>query len=139
MRGNPARAASLPRTESNLNVPEEGELLQEIGSTAAFLGQGEAVAHFGLGLRGSHPVYRVRVVWNRQVPGVPSLEQNEMVFLNVPVRSTLVVHKDKVSGGIEGENLPSCVPQSGKLGTVLQQEARRSFVRRKIAPPVSEL
>ena len=35
-----------------LNEDDEVEQIREIGSTAAFLGQGESTAHFGLGLRG---------------------------------------------------------------------------------------
>jgi hypothetical protein len=124
------------------NVPGAGEQAQEVGSTAAFLGQGEAAAHFGLGLRSGAPVHRVRVVWNRQVPGTPGAKRTEtMVFRDLPVRSTLVVRKGEGGAAARsGDDLPECPPVSdGGPGTVLQQEARRSFVRRKIAPPVEEL
>ena len=59
-------------------------MVHEISSSAAFLGQGERTAHFGLGLLESDYVYKVSVYW---------LDRNiqPQHFFNVPKRVTLVV------------------------------------------------
>ena len=84
------------------------DMMQEIGSSAAFLGQTEATAHFGLGLGIGEGgiVHRVKVQWppivragSQEVtagqPGpVPSKDTVETVYVyNVPRRSTLIVHR----------------------------------------------
>ena len=64
------------------------ELVEEIGSAAAFLGQGESTAHFGLGKRGLAVVHRVRIKWLAEISEDPAHEE---IFYEVPVRSTLNV------------------------------------------------
>eukprot|EP00943_MAST-04B_sp_MAST-4B-sp1_P006293 g6293.t1 len=65
------------------------EQLREIGNSAAFLGQSEAVAHFGLGLRRT-PVYRIRIVW----PTIIHQPTVHRTIYNIPTRSHLVFYRN---------------------------------------------
>jgi hypothetical protein len=66
-------------------------LVREISNQAAFLGQSEAVAHFGLGKRNNGEVWRVRVEW-------PPLHTDAIgqtsVYYHVPVRTTFVIRRE---------------------------------------------
>merc|ERR1711871_1566684 len=69
---------------------ETADLIREIGSSAAFLGEGERVAHFGLGkLPANFLIHKVNVTWFDSMKGF----QNEEIIYDVPPRSTLVVKR----------------------------------------------
>ena len=75
-------------------VGEKGTtLVREISNKAAFLGQGESVAHFGLGKFGEKYVYRVRILWpkSKEHP-----EEETAYYYNVPIRTTLVVKRESI-------------------------------------------
>ena len=84
---------------------EEDVLYREIGSTAAFLGQGESHAHFGLGKMEADAVYAVQILWP-PVPSFPQGSQSQTHF-NVPIRSTLKVQRGRSGAGGTGA-LPVC-------------------------------
>ena len=90
------------RTTTDANVPD---MVQEIGSTAAFLGQGESIAHFGLGLLGEGAViHQLRVVWPRRA----GFAEISKTFLNVPARKLLVVRRPGKNARGETNELPAC-------------------------------
>ena len=109
------------RTTKNSKVPD---MIQEIGSSAAFLGQTEATAHFGLGKDDdTSTIYSVRVQWppilKRDLAGTssaPALPVNDedietVTIYNVQRRSTLVVRRGYGGGKVvstNGEDIPSC-------------------------------
>ena len=66
------------------------ELLQEIGSSAAFLGQSEYTAHFGLKKEGIEILYSVRIKWLAESSTTKPYEE---IYYNVPTRTTLNVHR----------------------------------------------
>ena len=116
----------------------ENEQIREIGSSAAFLGQGENTAHFGLGLRSDIPLYRVRVLW-------PSTNTTQEYF-SVPVRSILIVYKEETSKSDRGDILEtiydtaSYIPECPAYPTTtsLQEEARRARIFKHIGAPVNQ-
>ena len=76
------------------------EQLREIGNSAAFLGQSETVAHFGLGLR-RQTVHRIRVVW----PKINGRQDTIKIIYNVPPRSHLVVYRDDHNSTIDLQSM----------------------------------
>ena len=89
----PAAAA----TAANKALP--AVLMREIKSSAAFCGQNELVAHFGLGktsFKGG-VVHQIRIVWppivNKNSAAPSKLNLTEVVLYNVPIRQTLVVRR----------------------------------------------
>ena len=109
------------RTTKNSKVPD---MIQEIGSSAAFLGQTEATAHFGLGKDDdTSTIYSVRVQWppilksdlagTSSAPALPVNDEDieTVTIYNVQRRSTLVVRRGYGGGkvvSINGEDIPSC-------------------------------
>jgi hypothetical protein len=87
---------------NNNNMPKT--IMREIKSAAAFCGQNELVAHFGLGksnLNGG-VVHSIRIVWppiiDRRHPSITDKlnerdSMTEAVLYNVPIRQTLVVRR----------------------------------------------
>lgn len=65
--------------------PNGPVLVREIGGGSNYLGQNEAVAHFGLGAHRG-PVHRVEIVWP-----TPCAERTRQVLSDVPVDQYLVV------------------------------------------------
>ena len=104
--------------EQETFVPRGVELMQEIGSSAAFLGQTEATAHFGLGkeVAGDSTIFRVRVEW----PPVANVDDDSLaeaekaIIFNVQRRTTLVVTRGdggpngEVDFSIDGADVPTC-------------------------------
>ena len=94
-----------------LNEDDEVEQIREIGSTAAFLGQGESTAHFGLGLRGHEELlHKVTVRYFTQPEEVNNtteetkLIEHNLEFFNIQPRSTLVVYKTDTAESLLGKN-----------------------------------
>ena len=72
----------------------EERLVREIGSSAAFLGEGERLAHFGLGkLPLNTLIHKVNVTWFDLLEGFQRYE----VIYDVPPRTTLVVTRGSTS------------------------------------------
>jgi hypothetical protein len=138
-----------------LNEEDETEQIREIGSTAAFLGQGESVAHFGLGLRGiDELVYKVRVQYFTTPDEGYDTNLNStaikhnLEFYNVQPRSTLIVYKTDTREMLKNNNdvsnknkFPICDQTGGKIRetSVLLEEAKRARVTRKITTGKIEL
>ena len=76
------------------------EQLREIGNSAAFLGQSEAIAHFGLGLRRKN-VYRLRVVW----PKINGRQDTIKFIYNIPTRSHIVLYRDDRNSTIDLQSM----------------------------------
>ena len=109
------------RVTKDSNVPE---MIQEIGSSAAFLGQTEATAHFGLGKDDdTSTIYSVRVQWppilkrdpadTGSAPPLPVSDDDieTATIYNVPRRSTLVVRRGYGGAKVvstSGEDIPRC-------------------------------
>ena len=73
-----------------VDVGNGARYVREIGNTAAFLGQSESTAHFGLGIVGEDVVKEVIVLWPPRWHGEdPAVTR----FRNVPIRSTLVAKR----------------------------------------------
>jgi hypothetical protein len=92
-------------------------LVREIGSSSAFLGQSESVAHFGLGVLGSRTVERVDIWWLRH--------DTNTTLWHVPIRNTVVVSR-RESGPYNIANVsrtaPVCVfPTPTRLHTSRKQ------------------
>jgi hypothetical protein len=99
-RGRPSIGAKVYLTISE----DDQELVEEISSTAAFLGQGENTAHFGLGKRGIETVHKVRIKWlARKEPNGAVGKPYEEVYFNVPVRSTLRVWRGSIGKSVVEE------------------------------------
>ena len=135
-----------------LNEDDETEQIREIGSAAAFLGQGENVAHFGLGLRGiDEHIYRIRVQYftlSEDISVNSSFDQvnssatkHNLEFYNIQPRSTLIVYKTDTTEMVEQNNdvsnrkkFPICEDVLHKMEStsVLLEEAKRARVTKKI-------
>jgi len=88
----------------------------EIGSTAAFLAQGENVAHFGLE-KDLLVVHRVKIQWPRI--NRKNNDGNEptpvVTFYNVPVRKTLIVSRNVVDKVTTGKIMTSYTQQPSEI------------------------
>ena len=135
-----------------LNEDDETEQIREIGSAAAFLGQGENVAHFGLGLRGiDEHIYRIRVQYftlSEDISVNSSFDQvnssatkHNLEFYNIQPRSTLIVYKTDTIEMVQQNNdvsnrkkFPICEDVLHKMEStsVLLEEAKRARVTKKI-------
>ena len=135
-----------------LNEDDETEQIREIGSAAAFLGQGENVAHFGLGLRGiDEHIYRIRVQYftlSEDISVNSSFDQvnssatkHNLEFYNIQPRSTLIVYKTDTMEMVQQNNdvsnrkkFPICEDVLHKMEStsVLLEEAKRARVTKKI-------
>ena len=129
-----------------LNEDDEVEQIREIGSTAAFLGQGESTAHFGLGLRGHEELlHKVTVRYFTQPEEVNNtteetkLIEHNLEFFNIQPRSTLVVYKTDTAESLLGKNdvsnmktFPVCDRVSST--SILLEEAKRARVTKKLSP-----
>ena len=82
--------------------------MQEIGSSAAFLGQSEYTAHFGLKKEGIEILYSVRIKWLAESSTTKPYEE---IYYNVPTRTTLNVHRrslNKIVINDSGDELSEC-------------------------------
>ena len=124
------------------------EQLREIGNSAAFLGQSETVAHFGLGLR-RQTVHRIRVVW----PKINGRQDTIKFIYNVPPRSHLMLYRDDHNSTIDLKSMrleecfsrtppsfteietPTRTKPSRKLAVEIRHRFQRAedFFRRRIA------
>ena len=101
-----AKVVVYPTEEDMVN--NGTTLYREIGSSAAFLGQGESHAHFGLGMMGGggETVYCVRITWPPITGTKAGGGDRLQTFYHVPIRSTLIV-KRGTNRSVETA-LPTC-------------------------------
>jgi hypothetical protein len=105
----------------NDEIQEEGGHLvyyREIGSSSAFLGQAESIAHFGLGKLDVDVVYKIDVRW----PG----DSTNTTLFNVPIRNTIVIKRnlDKTSYVLKNamEDIVTCYDQVDYINKEIEME-----------------
>ena len=97
-------------TAEDFTEPSHEVYYREIGSTSAFLGQGEAHAHFGLGKLSIDNVYAIRIKWPMKLDQYTGQEnKEEQVFYDVPVRSTLYAVRGRSKKSYNGNSINQCV------------------------------
>lgn len=100
-----------PSSEAARTGKAANEIMREIKNAAAFCGQNELVAHFGLGKTPlqNGAVHRVRIVWPPMSPGG---EPDTVELYQVPIRNVLVVHRPAKDAShrvlTAGATLPIC-------------------------------